>query len=232
MKITDDMLFEHIVEARDIWLSTLPANGDIPEFQVSKAFEEKIKRLIKEQNRTQKVNRLRHYMKQIAASVLVVATISLVGMMTVEACRVKVIEIVTHVFNELTDYRFSSEMVGTNEFNLPDISFEYVPEGMLETEDTFKGNDRRYILYESNDGAIFSLTQRAISPGGSYGSILDTEDATYETIYINGNEVYVKEKPYNNDIIWTVDNIVYHLYGNISMTELQKIAEKMILSEN
>ena len=28
MKITDEMLFEHAAEARDIWLSTLPADED------------------------------------------------------------------------------------------------------------------------------------------------------------------------------------------------------------
>lgn len=232
MKITDDMLFEHAAEARDIWLSTLPTNENIPEFSVSQRFEKKMQRLVKEQHRTQKANNFHHYMKRMTAAVLVVASISLAGMMTVEACRVKVIEVVTHAFNELTDYRFSSEGMGANEFDLPEISFEYVPDGMLETENTFKGNDRRYILYESSDGASFRLTQRAISSKGSYGSILDTENATYETIYINGNEVHIKEKPDNNDIVWTVDNIVYHLYGNISMTELQKIAEKIILSEN
>ena len=30
MKITDEMLFEHAAEARDIWLSTLPDDEDIP----------------------------------------------------------------------------------------------------------------------------------------------------------------------------------------------------------
>lgn len=41
MKITDEMLFEHAAEARDIWLSTLPDDEDIPDIPTSKKFEKR-----------------------------------------------------------------------------------------------------------------------------------------------------------------------------------------------
>lgn len=232
MKITDEMLFEHAAEARDIWLSTLPADKDIPEIPTSKAFEKKMQKLIKEQRRTPKLNRILRYIKQTVAAVLIVTAISFGGLMTVEACREKVIEVIIYVFNELTNYRFSSEKTESNEIVLPEIIFGFVPEGMRECENRITASNRRYILYEDDNEGFFELTQQPISSGGTYGMILDTEDAIYETVNINGNEAYAKEKPDNNDIIWTSGNIVYHLYGNVDMGKMQKIAEKILISEN
>lgn len=232
MKITDEMLFEHAAEARDIWLSTLPADEDIPEIQTSKAFEKKMQKLIKEQRRTPKTNKILRYMKQTVAAVLVVVVISFGGLMTVEAYREKVIEIVVHVFHELTDYRFYSEKSGVDEIVLPEISFEYVPDGMREVEDRITGNNRRYILYERKNGDFFELTQRPITADGSHGKILDTEDSAYETTNINGNEAFSNVKNGNSIIFWSYNNVIYDLYGNLDLTELKEIAEKIKIIKN
>ena len=96
MKVTNEMLFEHAAEARDIWLSTLPTDEDIPEIPTSKVFEKKMQKLIKEQRRTPKTNKILRYMKQTVAAILAVAILSFSGLMTVEAYREKVIEIVVH----------------------------------------------------------------------------------------------------------------------------------------
>lgn len=232
MKITDEMLFEHAAEARDIWLSTLPADEDIPEIQTSKAFEKKMQKLIKEQRRTPKTNKILRYMKQTVAAVLAVVVISFGGLMTVEAYREKVIEIVVHVFHELTDYRFYSEKSGVDEIVLPEISFEYVPDGMREVEDRITGNNRRYILYERKNGDFFELTQRPITADGSHGKILDTEDSAYETTNINGNEAFSNVKNGNASIFWSYNNVIYDLYGNLDLTELKEIAEKIKIIEN
>ena len=151
MKITDEMLFEHAAEARDIWLSTLPDDEDIPDIPTSKKFEKKMQKLIKEQRRTPKTNKILRYMKQTVAAVLAVAILSFGGLMTVEAYREKVVEIVVHVFHELTDYRFASEKSEVGEVVLPEISFGYVPEGMEEITDNVFADNSRYIVYVVDD---------------------------------------------------------------------------------
>lgn len=230
MKITDEMLFEHAAEARDIWLSTLPSDEEIPEIECSKSFERKMKKLIKEQRRTSRANRILRYSKQTIAAVLAVAVISFGGLMTVEAYREKVIEIVTHVFNELTDYRFASDKSEIEEIILPDVFFEYVPDGMQEVENRITANNRRYVVYENDAEQFFELTQRPVGSDGDYGVILDTEDATYEVVEINGNEAYSNEKDDDCSILWTDNNIIYRLYGNIEMSELKEVAEKIKIS--
>lgn len=232
MKITDEMLFEHAAEARDIWLSALPTDKDIPQIQTSKIFEKKMQKLIKEQRRTPKTNKILRCMKQTVAAVLAVVVISFGGLMTAKAYREKVIEIVVHVFRELTDYRFYSEKSGVDEIVLPEISFEYVPDGMREVEDRITGNNRRYILYERENGTFFELTLYPITAGGSYGKILDTEDSAYETTNINGNEVFSNVKNGNAVIFWSYNNVIYDIYGNLDLTELKEIAEKIKIIEN
>lgn len=41
MSITDDMLYKHTAEARDIWLGTLPQDTLIPEHKFSRLFRKK-----------------------------------------------------------------------------------------------------------------------------------------------------------------------------------------------
>ena len=232
MKITDEMLFEHAAEARDIWLSTLPDDEDIPDIPTSKKFEKKMQKLIKEQRRTPKTNKILRYMKQTVAAVLAVAILSFGGLMTVEAYREKVVEIVVHVFHELTDYRFASEKSEVGEVVLPEISFGSVPEGMEEITDNVFADNSRYIVYEDDDGNFFELTQTAIGSNGAFGTILDTEDSNYEMTSINGTEAFSNVKDGNASVLWNYDNVVYDLYGNIELTDLKNIAEKIKIIEN
>ena len=126
MKLTDDLLFQHAAEARNIYLSTLPAPEELPPVCCSKAFERNMQKLIKEQRRSPKINKMLRVMKRTAAAVLVIATVSFCGLMTVEAYRAKVIEFVVQVFNELTQYRFSSNVSDADNIVLPEISFGYI----------------------------------------------------------------------------------------------------------
>lgn len=227
MKITDDMLFECAAEARDIWLSTLPADEEIPDIPTSRAFERKMQKLIKEQRRTPRTNVVLRCIKQTVAAVLAVAILSFGGLMTVEAYREKVIEIVVTVFHELTDYRFASDKLDMGEIVLPEISFEYVPEGMQETKNRTTGNNRRFIVYEGDNNEFFELSLRPIGSDSGHVSILDTEESTYEVFTINGHEAFSNEKDENRIVVWVDDNIVFRLYGNIEMDELKAVAEKI-----
>lgn len=231
MKITDEMLFEHAAEARDIWLSTLPADEDIPEIPTSKTFEKKMQKLIKKQRCTPKTNKILRYMKQTVAAVVAVAILSFGGLITVEAYREKVIEIAVHVFHELTDYRFASDSSEAKDIILPDVSFEFIPEGIDEVENRIAENNRRLIIYEDNHGKFFEFTQRVVGSDGEYNTILDTEDSDYEATMINGNEAYYNVKDGDCSIFWTENSIVYNLFGNLDKNELIEIAAKIKISE-
>ena len=49
---------------------------------------------------------------------------------------------------------------------------------------------------------------------------------------INGNEAFSNVKDGNASVLWNYDNVVYDLYGNIELTDLKNIAEKIKIIEN
>ena len=234
MKITDEMLFDHAAEARDIWLDTLPSDENLPAAPFSKSFERKIRKLIKQQRRTPRTNKILRYMKQTAAAVLVIAIFTFGGLMTVEAYREKVLDIVIQVFEEFTEYRFSSndsEQADTEQLELPEIQFGYIPEGMQETENSTNPTGSLQITYEDDQNYFFEFSVMQIV-NGDYDMILDTENSDYYEGTINGCEAYFNTKNGDSSIMWIDENIVYDLYGNIDMSELKAVAENIKISPN
>lgn len=157
----------------------------------------------------------------IAASLAVVVVFS--GLMTVEAYREKVIEVIVQVFHDLTDYRYISNV---EDRDMPEIEFGFIPDGMTET--THDVNERRRsVLYEADSGDFFDLYMFQIQPGDSLGQIIDTEDAIVEEFEINGNEAVAVTKNGTNTITWDEYNVVYRMQGNIDLDALKEIARNL-----
>lgn len=227
MEVTDELLYAHAGAARDLWLSTLPDPAGLPLFSCSRRFEHKMKQLLAQQRRSPQTNRVILYTKRTVAAAMIVLTVSFAGLMTVEAHREKVVEFVTHVFHELTDYRFVKESPDTGEVVLPDLTFGYVPEGFALTEDSMETATRRHFSYENTSGEFFRLTQQRITADGDYRTILDTEGAQTYPVTVNGNEGVFNTKNGYSSILWSDGPVVYHLRGTIEPEELRAIAEKL-----
>ena len=74
MKITDEMLYRHAAEARDIWLDTLPDDSDIPEHEFSDEFNKEMDRLIGLSQKNKKTSSLLSETKSFSAVPLCVPT--------------------------------------------------------------------------------------------------------------------------------------------------------------
>lgn len=71
MKITDEMLYQHAAEARDIWLDTLPKDEELPDHQFSDAFMASLETM-KNQEQGQRKKRKRSPLQRVAAVFLAV----------------------------------------------------------------------------------------------------------------------------------------------------------------
>lgn len=231
MKITDEMLFAHAAEARDIYLSTLPSDEELPDVSFSKSFHRKMNKLIKEQRRSPRVNQILRYMKRTVAAVLAIAVITFGGLMTVEAYRTQIIEVIVQVFERFTKYQFISHDDHTEEISLPEMSVEYIPDGMKEVESERIENDRYYVRYENDSGQFFEITLNMLQSNGDYGRLLDTEDSTYAIIDINGQEAFSNTKNGVTIITWTHGHILYNVYGYMNMDEVKLIVENLKIFE-
>ena len=71
MKITDEMLYQHAAEARDIWLDTLPKDDELPEHQFSDEFMASFESM-KKQEKVQQKKKRRTPLQRVAAVFLAI----------------------------------------------------------------------------------------------------------------------------------------------------------------
>lgn len=229
MKVTDEMLYQNAAAARDIWLGTLPSDGEIPEHKFSKDFEQKMKKLIKNQRRPGWVQISLLYLKRAAAVAMIALVVTAAGVMSVDAYRERVIQVVTQVFHEFTRYRFYTEW--SDGFKtVPEVKFTYIPEGFELTESRVR-ETRAYYLFENKDGTFFELNEVVIQPGGDYGMILDTEGSQMEHFNIGDAEAIANTKGSDSCVLWSIENVRLDLYGNIGIEALKGIAQGIVMED-
>lgn len=222
MKITDDMLYQYAPTAERIWLGSLPDENQLVH-HFSEHFERKMRKLVNQQRHTPAYNQAVLLAKRVAMIVLMSTVVVFSSLMMVEAYREKVIEVITQVFHEFTDYHFLSS--STNEI-LPSVTFGYIPDGMRQTE-CESDDTLRCFIYEAEDGAYFELYQHLVTPNSDYGKRVDTEDAEIDRFDINGDEAVLITKHGETTIIWTKQNTIYTFYSNMESSELQEIARQL-----
>lgn len=217
MQITDELLYQHASQARDLWLDTLPQQDEIPAFTCSNRFQRRMNRLLRQQRRSPKGNRILHDMKRIIAAFLIVVTITFAGLMTVEAVRQKVIELVVHVYHELTQYEYSSDK---DVAVLPELHFDYLPAGMELVSDETHADFGRYILWKSDSGQYLDVECVAAATYSTGTLVIDTEDAQVTTHIIKGREVTFVLKDGTYIIRWADEIAHYTIQSDLDLPEL------------
>lgn len=224
MRITDEMIYQAAEEAAQIWLSTLPDISELPEPNYSKQFHKRMNKLILNAEHPFQSRLGIPHLRKTASVVLIAILIMFSLLMTVQAYREKVIDTVVQVFHELTQYRFLNETTDNSSF--PEIVFTYTPEDMVSVVNS-EFNNQKYILYENSKGEFFELTVSRITSSTAYEKIVDSEDAEIFKQNIHGVDASIIHKGGENTIIWTMNNLVWQLYGNCQMETLLRIATNL-----
>lgn len=157
MKITDKMLSAQAAEARELWLDACTPDA-VPEHRFSRKFRREMRRLVRAQKHSAAFNRNLRLVRRTAAVLLLSAVVSFGCAMSVEAYRVSFINTVVRVFNDLTDYRFSSALpseTSDKTFTPPVLSG--LPEAMRKTDERSTPNGYT-VTYESDTGDFLDLT--------------------------------------------------------------------------
>ena len=193
---------------------------------------DKIRKLIKKNERREQRNILAKYFKKaflLVASFCLVAIISLSSVVVAFAdVREAVTDIIYHlVFEENERYTVVSvgETTGFIDPEIYDWEGAYAPTympGGVEYSGRDDTQDYHYIEYCHEDKYVF-ITQF------SDGTVkLDTEDSTeIKQTVINGSDAIIFKKGDLNSISWRTGNTLFWIRGNIATDELIKIAENM-----
>lgn len=230
MKLSEEMLYEYARKAEVLWLNSLPSDVEIPEHKFSNKFERKMKKLIREQRRAPWLNKFISASKRVAIVALAILTVSFSCLMCVEAYREKLIEVITEIFEELTQFSFSSSR--TEKTELGEISLEYLPDGMVEVYRECNSRiHNQSIYFEDMEGRKIGIDQDIMVDGKQSTVILDTEDADVSTIDFNGYEATLIVKGEHTILMWKDDVSVILVSGDFPPDEIIRVASGIHVSE-
>lgn len=225
MKISDEMLRQNAAQARELWLDTLPQKEEIPACSVSSEFQENVDRLLRKARRLEKRKTFFRSLGRAAAALLLVSTVSLTVLMTVNAAfRENVLQVVSQVFSDHTQYHFSG---GQEDAALPELRLDVLPEGFKVLSDERFLQQSRLIHCENDAGNYLDIDLSVIPANGVGTHLIDTEDAQVSVRDIQGKEVTVVSKNGWLTLLWTEGSTVFTVYSDLALSELIPFIEEI-----
>lgn len=224
MKITDEMLYRHAAEARDIWLDTLPDDNEIPEHQFSDEFNKEMDRLITLSHKRKQPSRR---LQRIAAmfAVIIIGASCFIGV-NAEA-RAAFVSWVRSVFDGGVVFHYQGE---PQDAGIPNFHCAWLPEGM-NAEELLNSDNSGYVIYSDENDRICTLFYIYMVKG-SAAAIFDMSGTglPYEAVTINGShgELYSSGEDYV--LIWfdEASGIAFNLNSTcMSSEEIIKMAESV-----
>lgn len=199
----DKLLYEHCPKVDELLLSKLPSEYEI-DYEFSNRFKRNMKKMIREQKRNPIVSKLYKVLK--VAVVFIAISISLFSVsMSVDAFRIKVLDVIKEVYDEFSVYNYKGSMdkpIGS----ITDYNPQYIPKGF---EIIDKTEDENYLLIQyKNNMEYISYNCYEINNSRVY---VDTENATITEVDINGVKGDYISKDKFDAIIWQKDGYGYHL---------------------
>lgn len=227
MVITDEMLRGSAEKACAIYLDSIDREfADAPEHTFSARFERRMKRMIREQKRTPQMNALISAMKKVAVFFVILLIGSAVVTVSVEAYRMRFISFVKKITGKATTYEYRIGDVPYLRADLARSVTGYIPETFRPT-DIVTSERHYYAHYADGNGHDFSLELTYVDSSSTGFVSIDTEDSELKDVYVNENEGVLNTKDDERQLIWSVNNVLCLLAGNIEESEMMRIAEEV-----
>lgn len=227
MKITDEMLYQHAAEARDIWLDTLPKDEELPEHQFSDEFMASLETM-KNQKRGQRKKRRRSPLQRVAAVFLAILIGSGTWLGVDAEARAAFVSWIREFVGDSVVYNYVGE-VPENE--ITDYYCAWLPEG-VEAMETDASKTSGHVVYTSpdEDFAVFSYTY--MHSGTAVHLFPSEEELVHTEMQVNGMHADFYEElgeNYSCFIIWfdEANQIFFDINGNLSKEETIRMAESV-----
>lgn len=222
MNITDEILYESAQKAEELWLDTLPLDIDLPEHRFSARFNRKMKKLMREQQRSPRMNKFIHVSKRVALIALTTLTVTFSCLICVEAYRTKFIKVITEIFEDLTKFSFSTS--GEQKPKLGELMVDYLPEGMSEVYRDELDSYTRIVYFQDTAGRSICIEQGVMVNGKQSTLIVDTEDAEVTTIDFKQHKASLIVKGEHATLMWEDGMSTILVSGDFPMDEIIKVA--------
>lgn len=225
MKITDELLYRHAAEARDIWLETLPADGEFAEHQFSEDF-----RLRLEQAAQQSRKRSRPFRGVgRAAAVWLLLLAGAGAWLGMDAGA-------GAAFARWARESTAASAVGrwfgqAAEGPVADYRLSWLPDGLQAAESANTGTAGS-VVYESETGDFCVLSFSLPGEEASFQPPPD-EEALRASVEINGitGDCYEFYESPDRDcaclVVWSDDGVSFRLSSSLTKAETIRMAESV-----
>ena len=226
MKITDEMLYRHAAEARDIWLDTLPNDDELPNHQFSDEFMANIKNVEAQQKRKKTS---RKYLQRVAALFLFFLLGSGTWLAVDIEARATFIQWVRKIAPDYVVYHFIGE---APKEDIPNFYCTWLPEG-LEATELYNSNQMGDLYYETDDDWVYCLSYHYMHDGAAHALSASSDEMFHEAVEVNGmpGDYYYEELEEGRfgDLLWFDEDagIAFSLHGMIPKEDMIRMAESV-----
>ena len=216
MKDLEEYLYQTVPIAAQELVDETEISNDV---HVSEEFDKRMHKYFKRMERKSKVKKFSMYAKRVCAIFIVFAIAAGASLMSVEAWRIKLFNMLTEKSETNTQIQFNNEE--DNKFVSEDITLDYLPSGFKLSEN--KINEDIIFLSFTKGVLHFDLVCRSVQSTMR----LDTEDADSKNIKINESDAVLSIKNGNVSLIWSDGLYSYSIVGNLTEEEVIKIANNV-----
>lgn len=215
-------------------LAEYPVEDDSnPDFALPSEFNRKMKKIITKYERKEALNKMRKrtvkFLPKAANFLLVLLGSFTIVVASVQALRVKALNIILNIQNQYTSIQTKDEnnvqQKQTDEQIPQDWSGyvpNYIPPG-FEIGKTKESNIVNVIYYQNEKGHTIEFTQYFSS---NTDLRIDTESATVQNIMIHNNDALLSEEQGIVSIVWKEDYL-FSLIGEADKADMIKMAESI-----
>jgi len=223
MKITDEMLYRHAAEARDIWLTAFPDDSEIPEHPFSEEFNNEMDKLIAQSHKSKKTF---GKFQRIAAvfAAMIVGTSSFIAV-NAEA-RSAFVGWVKELTDDYLIYRYEEEPAA----ELKPLTYRvtWLPDGYTE-----------FLVHDSENSVLVAYTNETgemlklhyIDNPDETDWFVDTSNAIRKSASVNGikADLLISTDPDTSSGVAWVDqyNTAFLLSGFLDEETLLRVAESV-----
>ena len=226
MKITDEMLYRHAAEARDIWLDTIPTDSEIPEHQFPEEFLKEMDRLAAKSKKHKRPFKRTQRVAAVFAAVLIGTS----SWLAVDAeARTTFAQWIRNVWGDGIVYTFVGK---SPDATIPDFHCSWLPEGM-EAAEFGRLNQQGYIVYFGENDLHCSLDYSYMQEGSAHFISPSGEDGLrYEVVEINGmpGDFYIEsEDDLAHVLLWfdEDESIAFSLHSNLPPEDILRMAQSV-----
>ena len=228
MKITDEALYQHVAEARDIWLDALPKDDELPEHQFSDGFMSSLETM-EVQERAQHKKKSRSPFSRVAAVFLAVLIGSGTWLGVNTEARATFVQWIRNIWEDGVVYTFVGE---APDATIPDFHCSWLPEGM-EAAELGQLNHQGYMIYFGENDLHCSLDYSYMQEGSAHFISPSGEDGLrHEVVEINGmpGDFYIEsEDGLSHVLLWFDEDagIAFSLHSNLPPEDILRMAESV-----